>query len=122
MYDIPKIPDLNERIAEVTVDCYGQAEELTAFEVYLTDAVQYPFRADWRDPDEPGHHEIITVLGIAKVDERRGILLQVQRGDKERRILAEQIYAADETNSNAIVLNDYRHWIEKMNGLTPGYG
>ena len=88
MYDILQIPDLNERIAEVTVDCYGQAEELTAFEVYLADAMQYPFPADWRDPDEPSHHETVTVLGIAKVDERRGILLQVQRGDKERRLLA----------------------------------
>ena len=122
MYEIPKIPDLNERIAEVTVDCYGQAEELTAFEVYLTDAMQYPFLADWRDPDEPGHLEIVTVLGIAKVDERLGILLQVQRDDKERRLLAEQVFAADETSPNAIVLNDYRHWIEKMNGLTSGYG
>jgi hypothetical protein len=122
MHDIPQIPDLNERIAEVTVDCYGQAEELTAFEVYLTDAMQYPFPADWRDPDEPSHYETVTVLGIAKVDERRGILLQVQRGDKERRLLAEQVYAADETSPNAIVLNDYRHWVEKMNGLTPGYG
>jgi len=41
--DIPNISDQSQRIGEVTVDCYGQAEELSAFEVYFTDAMQFPF-------------------------------------------------------------------------------
>lgn len=61
--DIPTIPDQEERLSEVTVDCYGQAEELAAMEVYFTDAVHFPFAATWRDPDEPGHAEPVTVLG-----------------------------------------------------------
>lgn len=120
--DIPHIPDQDERIAEVTVDCYGQAEELAAFEVYFTDAMQFPFSAEWRDPDEDGRAEPVTVLGVADVDERRGVLLRVQRGGKERRLLAEQLWAADTGSPNAVILSDYRYWVSELNGLTPGYG
>ena len=120
--DIPKLIDQRQRIEEVTVDCYGQLEELSGFGVYLTDAMRFPFEATWRDPDEPGHAETITVLGVADVDDRRGVLLQVQRGDIQRRIVAEQVWAEDETSATGIVLSDYRYWVEKLHGLTPGFG
>jgi len=132
MYDIegiPNISDQSQRIGEVTADCYGQAEELAAFEVYFTDAMQFPvcrqagpFPAAWRDLDEPGHAEPVTVLGVDNVDQRRGILLNVERGDKQRRLLAEQVWADDEDSANATILNDYRYWVEELNGLTPGFG
>ncbi len=64
--------------------------------MYFTDALHPPFPAMWRDPDEPGHGERVTVLSVADVDERRGILLAVRRpGGKERRVLAEQLWAAE---------------------------
>jgi hypothetical protein len=119
--DIPDIPDQSQRIQEVTVDCYGQAEELSAFEVYFTDAMQFPFPATWRDPDEPGHAEPVMVLGLGSVDQRRGVLLSVKRGDKQRRLLAEQVWADDEDSANATVLDDYRYWIQELNGLTPSF-
>ena len=119
--DIPTLPDREQRIAEVTVDCYNQAEELSAFEVYFTDAMQFPFEATWRDPDEPGHAEPVTALGVDTVDERRGVLLQIKRGDKQRRLLAEQVWADDDNSANATILNDYRYWVEELNGLTPGF-
>jgi hypothetical protein len=121
MEDIPHIPDRAKRIEEITVDCYGQAEELAAFEVYLTDAMQFPFAATWRDPDEPGHAEPVTALGVESVDERRGILLSVKRGDKPRRVPAEQVWADDEGSANDTILNDYRYWVEELHGLTPGF-
>jgi hypothetical protein len=120
--DIPNIPDQDQRIQEVTVDCHGQAEELAAFEVYFTDAMRFPFPATWRDPDEPGHAETVTVLGVASVDERRGVLLSVKRGEKQRRLLAEQVWAHDVAGANATVLDDYRYWVNELNGLTPGFG
>ena len=120
--EIPAISDQSERVTQVTVDCYNQSEELSAFEVYFTDAMQFPFIATWRDPDEPGHAEPVTVLGVENVDERRGVLLSVKRGDKPRRLLAKQVWADDRTSANTIVLDDYRHWVEELNGLTPGYG
>lgn len=111
--DILEIPDRATRLAEVTVDCYGRDEELSAFEVYLSDALQPPFAASWRDLDEPGHVEAVTVLDVADVDERRGILLQVRRrGGKVRHVLAQQLWATEPASANAIVLDDYRVWLE----------
>jgi hypothetical protein len=112
--DIPEIPDRATRLAEITVDCYGREEELSAFDVYLSDALRPPFAASWRDPDEPGHAEPVTVLGGTALDERRGILLQVRRrGGKARRVLAEQIWADETASPNAIVLDDYRAWVAR---------
>lgn len=109
--DIPQIPDQATRLAEITVDCYGPDEELSGFEVYFSDALHPPFEAMWRDPDEPGHAERVTVLGVGAVDHRRGILLAVRRqSGKERRVLAEQLWAEDAGSANAIILDDYRAW------------
>ena len=119
--DIPAIPDRDERFEEILVDCYGQYEELSAMGVYFEDAATYPFAATWRDPDEPGHTEAVTVLGVNTVDDRRGILLNVKRGDKKRRVAAEQLWASDTESVNAVVLNDYRHWVSALHGLTPGF-
>jgi hypothetical protein len=109
--DIPEIPDQETRLAEITVDCYGQYEELSAFEVYFTDALKPPFAALWCDPHDPDHAERVTVLGIGAVDQRRGILLAVRRqGGKERRVLAEQLWAKEAGSTNAVILDDYRAW------------
>ncbi len=90
MEDVAKLPDQVERLAEITVDANGRDEQLSGFTSYLTDALQTPFAAIWRDPDESGYAEPVTVLDVADVDDRRGILLQVCRQDgKERRVVAE---------------------------------
>ena len=115
------MPERDKRFEEILVDCYGQSEELAAIEVYFTDAAQFPFAATWRDPDESQHAEFVTVLGVAEVDERRGVLLKVKRGNNEHRIVAEQLWADDEDSANAIILADYRYWVGELNGLTPGF-
>ncbi len=107
--DIPKIPERDKRFEEILVDCYGQSEELAAIEVYFTDAARFPFAATWRDPDEPQHAEPVTVLGVAEVDERRGVLLKVERGNRERRIVAEQVWVDDKKSANTVILDDYRY-------------
>ena len=122
MEDITRLADQAQRLSEVTVDCYNQSEELSAIEVYFTDAMHFPFAATWRDPDEADHAEPVTVLGVDEVHERRGVLLSVKRGQKKRRLLAEQVWADDEHSANAIVLHDYRYWADELHGLTPGYG
>ena len=120
--DIPGIPDQGQRLDAVTTDCYHQADELAAMQVYITDAMDFPFAATWRDPDEDGHAEPVTVLGLGDVENRRGVLLLVERGNKERYLLTEQVWADDGDSANAIVLDDYRYWLDELNGLTPGYG
>ena len=123
--DIPSIADQAQRIEAVTVDCYDQAEELAGFEVYFTDAIRFPFAATWRDPDDLEHAEPVDVLAVDSVDERRGILLSVERlqhSGKRRRLPAEQVWTDDEDSANAVILNDYRYWVNELNGLTPGFG
>ena len=61
------------------------------------------------------------MLGLDSVDERRGILLSVKRGHKQRRMLAEQVWADDEGSANATILDDYRYWVDELDGLTPGF-
>ena len=91
--DIPRLPDRQQRLDALLVDCYGQ-EELSAFGVYFSDALQPPFAALWRDPDDPDHEEAVTVAGLARVDDRRGVRLKVQRiGRRDRYVLAEQLRA-----------------------------
>ncbi len=110
---IPALPDREKRLEMVTVDCYSADEELTGLEVYLGEALRFPFAAQWRDPDEAEHVEQVTVLGIGQVHPRRGILLTVRRATgKERRVVAEQLWSEEGDGPNAIVLDDYRAWIE----------
>ena len=67
----------------------------------------------------PLPHAPRAVLGVASVDDRRGVLLAVQRpGNKERRALAEQLWADDGASVNATVLDDYRSWVDR-GGLEP---
>ena len=109
--DIVYLPDREKRFEAIRVNAYGPEEELVAFEVYLSDTLQTPFKATWRDPDELGHSETVVVLGALGSDDRCGVFLSVKRGGKKRRIVAEQIWAND-TGVNATALDDYRYWVE----------
>jgi uncharacterized Zn finger protein len=113
--DIPLVPEREKRFEAILVDAYGPDEELVSFEVYLSDALQTPFKATWRDPDEPGHKESVIVLGVDSLDNRRGVLLSVKRANKTRRIVAEQVWA-DKKGVNATVLDDYRYWVDHYGG------
>ncbi len=85
----PQIQGCTWRLGEVAVDCYDREKELSAFGVYLSDALRPPCAATWCDPDEPEHTETIRVLGVATAVDWRGILVRVQQQvRKERRILA----------------------------------
>ena len=110
--DIPNIPDRNARFDAIVVDCYSEEEEQAAFAVYVESALRTPFAATWRDPDEPGHAEKVTVLDVADSDNPRGVLLTIRRESTgaQRRALADQIYPDDPTSANAIVLDDYRYY------------
>ncbi len=114
MEDVAKLPDQEERLAEITVDANGRDEQLSGFTAYFTDTLQTPFAATWRDPDESDHTEAVTVLDVADIDDRRGILLQVRRRNgKERRVVGEQIWAGDAAGVNATILGDYRTWVDR---------
>ncbi len=109
--DIPSIPDREKRFEEITVDCYDEYEVLSAFEVYLTDALRMPFTATWSKPGT-AQPEAATVLSVAGADERAGVRLRVRGSDgDEYEVLADQLWAEDTTSTNAIVLDDYRAYV-----------
>jgi hypothetical protein len=109
--DIPSIPDRERRFEEITVDCYDEYEVLSAFEVYLTDALRTPFAASWGKPGTPGT-AIVTVLGVADMDEREGVRLRVRHQDgDDYEVLADQLWAEDLSSANATVLDDYRAYV-----------
>jgi hypothetical protein len=85
---------------------------LSAFEVYLTDALQTPFNATWGAPDAAQSAEPVTVLGVADTDDREGVRLRVRHSDgDEYDVLADQLWADDAASANAIVLDDYRAYV-----------
>lgn len=109
--DIPSIPDREKRFEEITVDCYDEYEVLSAFEVYLTDALHTPFMVTWGQPGT-AQAEPVTVLGAASTDDREGVRLRVRHGDgDEYEVLADQLWADDAGSTNAIVLDDYRAYV-----------
>ena len=109
--DIPSIPDREKRFEEITVDCYDEYEVLSAFEVYLTDALRTPFTATWGTPGA-SQTEPVSVLGIADINEREGVRLRVRGGDGDTyEVLADLIWADETGSANAIVLDDYRAYV-----------
>ncbi|NJN15483.1 MAG: hypothetical protein HC822_03905 [Oscillochloris sp.] len=40
--NIPNLPSREQRFEEITVDCYNEYEQLSAFEIYLSDALRTP--------------------------------------------------------------------------------
>ncbi len=117
--DIALLPDRDRRFEGILVDAFGMEEELVSIEIYLHDGLCFPFDALWRDPDEPGHEEPVAVLGVYNIDDRRGVLLNVMRGKKKRRVEADQLWAVDAGSPEATILDDYRYWIYQLHGLTP---
>ena len=115
--DIPSLPEREKRFEEITVDCYDEYEILSAFEVYLADALRTPFAASWSEPSTRQAQPVI-VLGVSDTDERAGVRLRVRHSDgDEYGVLADQLWAADTTSANAIVLDDYRAYV--ANGGLP---
>jgi len=109
--DIPSIPDREKRFEEITVDCYDEYEVLSAFEVYLTDALRTPFAATWGRPGT-AQTESVSVLGVADTDDHEGVRLRVRHSDgDEYEVLADQLWAEDAGSANAIVLDDYRVYV-----------
>lgn len=109
IHDIPRLRKRENRGVELFVDCYGDAEAAGSLEVYLSEALDYPFEAFWRD-GPVGERERITVLALSdEWDDHTGLHFVVDAGEGDDLAPAYQIYAA-KRGRNATVLDDYRAW------------
>ncbi|MBX0326605.1 calcium-binding protein [Oscillochloris sp. ZM17-4] len=108
--DIPNLPSREQRFEEITVDCYNEDEALSAFEVYLSEALQTPFAARW---GAPGTERMpVIVFGAASGYDDDGVLLRVRLADgDEQEVLADQLWAVETPGVNATVLDDYRAFV-----------
>ncbi|MDQ2998935.1 MAG: calcium-binding protein [Chloroflexota bacterium] len=57
---------------EITVDCYDDYEVLSAFKVYLTDALRMPFAASWSEPSTRCRREIGRAAAFPSVKRFQG--------------------------------------------------
>ena len=108
IHDIPRLRSPDKREAELFVDCYGDAEAAGALPVYLSDALDYPFEAEWRTGNKRTR---ITVLALAEDwEDEHGLMFRARVGNRARRVSAHQVFSLKATGRVATVLNDYRGW------------
>ncbi|MBM2850412.1 MAG: Calcium binding [Anaerolineales bacterium] len=106
IHDIPRLRSQDKREAELFVDCYGDAEAAGALHVYLSDALDYAFEAEWR---VGGRQTRITVLALAEDwDDEHGLMFRTRVGNRARLVPAHQVFSLKSTGRVATVLNDYR--------------
>jgi hypothetical protein len=106
--NIPRLRSQDKRSAELFVDCYGDAEVEGSLHVYLSDALEYSFDAEWRGSEET---QKITVLALSNDwKSSRGLMFQALVHGRKRLIRADEVYALKRTGRIATVLGDYRDW------------
>ncbi len=116
IHDIPRLRSQVKREAELFVDCYpaergasgGDAEAAGALHVYLSDALDYSFDAEWRVGDKRTR---ITVLTLAEGwEDEHGLMFHAHVGKRVHLVPAHQVFSLKATGRVATVLNDYRDW------------
>jgi hypothetical protein len=121
-------PDRENRIAEeILLDTYDVYEEIGAWDAYLCDRVQFPFKAYWGDGDTG---EEVEVLGFDTENEcDTNIFVEVRYQDGEDGevlsvLLAEIIPMGGVDDDTQEAIADWQYWIRKgsLNELEEDYG
>jgi hypothetical protein len=109
--DIPSLPDRAQRFEEIMVDCADEYENLSAFAVYLTDALRFPFAAK---RGQGRSARPVTVLDVDSQADTDDVRLRVRQANgKEHSVPADQIWPVEAPGVNATVLDDYRVFVEQ---------
>jgi hypothetical protein len=99
--------DLDELVADITMDAYGDDEQLTAFFEVFASEVRTPAAATVLGTE-------LEVLGFDYVDVRQGIVARVRRQGAEQDVhVADLIFPSDSVAAR--VQAAYRRWL----GLAP---
>ena len=97
--------EIDELLDEILVDAYGDAEQLTAFEVAFSERASFPFPA-----------QIVgTTVDVVKVefegDERRGLTAVCRRAGKLQRISLADLTPGPVSTETSTLLAAYRLWL-----------
>ena len=104
IHDIPRLRSRDKRSTELFVDCYGDDEAEGSLHVYLSDALDYPFTAEWRGNEQT---QKVTILDLAGdwISSRGLMFLALMNGCK-RTIRADAVSALKPTGRSALI---FRH-------------
>jgi hypothetical protein len=95
---------LSEEIEDILVDCYGEEEEATAWEVAFQDGVQVPFDGSLLDVQ-------IKVIAF-RAGPRNEMQCQILRGEKKRWVGVEDLDEEKLPADFLHVLGLYKAWSE----------
>jgi hypothetical protein len=100
------VPDaIDALVEEIIVDAYGDAEQLTSFEVAFDERVRFPFRA----------RIVGATVDVVKVqydgDDRRGLTAVVGREGETYEVALADLVPSVVTQETAQLLAAYRRWL-----------
>ncbi|GEM_PF-6293469 len=76
--------DQQTRLDELLVDSEGWDKGLGAFEIYLTDCLDFPFNAKFRDKKYGDNRQVFTVLRILYSRNKGGVFCEIQLKNKKK--------------------------------------
>lgn len=105
-------PDRENRMAELFTGSYGWSEELSAFELYLMDCFDFPFKASFRSNEYGDKKTIFTVIHITCCRDKGGVFCEIRLGNgKRKEVPVYSINPIDKKHKRNIALNDYIDWL-----------
>jgi hypothetical protein len=96
-------PDLDSLIADITVDCYNEEEQLTAFENAFDEDANFPAPGTVMGED-------VEVLSVATRNNRHELIATCQRGGRRYELALVDIdLRADPVTTRLVAA--YRRWL-----------
>lgn len=101
--------DIDELLEEIMVDAYGDAEQLSSFEVAFEDAARFPFAARLLG------QQVDVIKVEFEGNERRGLTALCRHDEERHRVSLADLVPGAVTLETAQLLSAYRRWL----GLPP---
>ncbi len=96
---------LRELIEEATVDCYDEYEQFWGFWTALEDELHFPFSATVL-----GDRVQVVGLNGDRSDERRGVMVNVEKGGKRYAFPLSELDVSELADKNAAWVAAYALW------------
>ena len=104
--------DRETRMAELFAGSYGWSEKLGAFEIYLINTFDFPFKAKFRSTRYGDKRTIFSVIRITCCRDKGGVFCEIRHNDGKRtEVPVYSIIPIDKEHKRNIVLEDYIKWL-----------
>ncbi|MFH1641913.1 MAG: class I SAM-dependent methyltransferase [Nanoarchaeota archaeon] len=100
------------RIAELFTGSYGWSEKLAAFELYLMNAFDFPFKAKFRSSEYGDKDTVFNVVRITCCRDKGGVFCEIRYNNgKREEIPVYFMTPVDKKHKGNIALKDYIKWL-----------